>query len=201
MEKGTTIKLPKSLGGTTITIERIYEDPYEGTKFYGTQYDSRGNRISDITEVITFYNETNGIQVFDAQGRNITDDNRVVNQLVQQLKDILRPLGLSVKNNVDMDKFFREHPDVFADLLTQLYISNKNKDNFRELLMSHRPDLRSARYDINGITFSKDVFSDDIIADNPTLIEKNLFRGKKVNVVTDWDGKYIRTELVLRAFG
>lgn len=77
-------------------------------------------------ELVPQYPSTTALADMLNQTQKVTNVS-LNSQLVKQLQKILKPLGLSVKNRADMEKFFKEHPDVFVQTAVgEIYGINKD---------------------------------------------------------------------------
>lgn len=79
--------------------------------------------------------------------------------LTQQLMDYLPLIGIDTHNREEMIQYLKEHGYDGV----QEFIGRKARTQFEQQLMKARPDLATPAYNINGINFVKDPFSDDHI--------------------------------------
>ena len=118
----------------------------------------------------------------------------------EQLVDHLKKIGITVRGRRDLKKYL---DTIRVDNAAQMFIGKKARAQFEQQLRKSRPDLAMPEYMLNGISFTKDPFSDEFVPmrlniatalelQKKGLIEEALYhnyklteKGKKLAEVND----------------
>ena len=118
----------------------------------------------------------------------------------EQLVDHLKKIGITVRGRRDLKKYL---DTIRVDNAAQMFIGKNARAQFEQQLRKSRPDLAMPEYMLNGISFTKDPFSDEFVPmrlniatalelQKKGLIEEATYhnyklteKGKKLAEVTD----------------